>query len=668
MVLFAKIAALTMAGLLKSVYCISDQPIEEGDKNAEVAVLAVHGLGGGMGDAAGDLRAALRTRGENEAVKVYSPLFPHSATHGKEARDGRAFWSADWRGGADADGIEMSSFDVIDAMIEKLSDRTLFPKLKRVVLAGFSAGGQFVGRYVAVGKCPARDDLLVEFAVIGPSTEFRFDQERWLYGLKDRPRYPALTTDEGILTNVTSRFVWRGVGEKDVGSGALDVSPEARKQGANRKERQHAFYDLLERKFPAWARQTTIYDMPGLGHEGRVWGDREFVNFIVKRARLLILSSRKTSSDPEWAEVSRTLAAKHVWDARTICETFDGSVTSAREIIRTVRPTHVAFVMRPEEIDFPTVIAVKRMMREIDDDPFDDAIWGFVTGPRAQDALRIAMSTEPKELRAMLSTTGVDDAVVPGPLYCLSDAYPEGCWRVKSEAGEVSHFSSSNDVSHVFAEGWNTLDPEIILTASHASQRNLEMPFSRGNIVPLKGRFAMCPDLKLIDYRTGQAKVGAIEESKIVFLNEPKREKVWLAAGNCLIADNLRPGENMVMTALGFGKVNQFVGYAATTWYGEVGWGTWKNMREGMSLVEAYFAANRTLIEEIEATVENARDFKPEFKNAREYDKMLPAARAFAFRVKKDATAEMKKNLMGRLWDRDATVFYGDPLQHVRLR
>lgn len=386
---------------------------------------------------------------------------------------------------------------------------------------------------------------------------------------------------------------------------------------------------------------------------------------------LVVVTSLLTAQSPEWKDVPRLLGEKHENEARVELLVHP-NLTNATVFasLAKVRPTHVAFVMRPEEVDFPTVVALKRGMRDLDEDPYDDAKWGIVTGPTAADARRIATSREPRELRTALATTGVDDNVVPGPLYCISDAYPEGCWRVKSADGTITRHCSSNDISHVFAEGWNTLDPDFVLTSSHASQRNLEMPFSRGNIVPRDGRFHTLPDETLIDYASGQAKSGSDHHSSRNVqrsLAAPRREKVWLAAGNCLIADNLRPGDNMVMTALGFGKVNQFVGYMSTTWFGEIGWGTLGNFNKGMSLVDAYFAANEQLIRELEETVSNANAFRPRFASAEDYDRLVQEARRYPFAFK-DAPAEARQKFIGRLWDRDATVFYGDPLQRVALK
>lgn len=381
---------------------------------------------------------------------------------------------------------------------------------------------------------------------------------------------------------------------------------------------------------------------------------------------LVVVLSAATAAIPAWKNAADALLDKHSQEAEVRELVAAPELTDAKYALIELKPTHVAFVARPEEVDFKTTVALKRMMRELDEDPYDDAIWGIVTGPTAADAMRIATSREPQTIHAALATTGISDDCTER-FCCLSDAYPEGCWKVKGADGSISHHSSTGDVSHVFAEGWNTLDPDLIITSSHASQRNLEMPFSRGNIIPLNGCFMTCPDLSLIDYRTGQAKTKVdTQNASLAALTAPTREKVWLAAGNCLIADNMRPGENMVMTALGFGKVNQFVGYIATTWFGEIGWGTLGNFSKGMSLVAAYHEANRQLIAELEESVINAKDFKPIFANSREYDRLLQEAKTFRWQVKKPIADPHK--FVGRLWDRDATVFYGDPMQEVYLR
>ena len=284
-------------GVTPAVYYGSEHAVTSGDKTAELAVIVIHGWGGGA--KASDhktLREDLAKRG----VKAYvvAPLFPRRSTlkKAKVADDGRAVWGAswdvpgqrggpadDWRGGGDAVGTSLSSFDIVDRLMETLSDVRLYPALKRVVLVGFSAGGQFTGRYVATGKLPLRQGLAADFAVIAPSTELRLDPDTtWHYGLKDRPRYSAKLTEADIRRNLASRRVWRGCGTADVTRGSLDVSPPAMQQGKNRYDRFTNFKEYLK-GYPDWAAKVSFHDIPGIGHSGAVYRDASFLDFLAGR-------------------------------------------------------------------------------------------------------------------------------------------------------------------------------------------------------------------------------------------------------------------------------------------------------------------------------------------------------------------------------------------------
>ena len=281
-------------GISPTVYYGSEHAVTAGDKTAELAVIVIHGWGGGAKERdCKTMREDLAKRG----VKAYvvAPLFPRRSVlkKAKVADDGRAVWGAswdvphkrgvpadDWRGGGDAVGTAVSSFDVVDRIMEALSDARLYPALKRVVLVGLSAGGQFTGRYVATGKCPLRKDLAVDFAVIAPSTELRLDPDTtWHYGLKDRPRYSAKLTEADIRRNLASRRVWRGCGTADVTRGSLDVSPPAMQQGKNRYDRFTNFKEYLK-GYPDWAAKVSFHDIPGVGHSGAVFRDAALLDFI----------------------------------------------------------------------------------------------------------------------------------------------------------------------------------------------------------------------------------------------------------------------------------------------------------------------------------------------------------------------------------------------------
>ena len=298
-----------LPGVDEKVYYDAPSRIEAGS-GCSLAVVVVHGWGGGLirSESQASMIKAFRKRtGPGEDVPyVIAPLYPRDDLVKKQfgAVEGLATWNRswspkhrskvtdrglatdDWRGGGDAVGTTLSSYDVVDRIFASLGDTNRFPNLRKVLLTGFSAGGQFAGRYAAVGKGVVRDGVRVVYAAMSPSTELRFEPDvKWHYGLKDRPRYSAALTPNEIMANLASRRVWRGCGSKDVlgrPHTSLDSCPEAMAQGANRFDRFNNFRKHVER-FPEWAKQVSFHVFEGLGHDSAAaHRDPAFIAFALE--------------------------------------------------------------------------------------------------------------------------------------------------------------------------------------------------------------------------------------------------------------------------------------------------------------------------------------------------------------------------------------------------
>lgn len=280
-------------GLEAPVYYGASKPLEEGS-SCHIAIIVIHGWGGGVnpGLPPGSLRDV------DDGVFIVCPCFPTYMSMEKAGvePDGRALWNQswsrdltkkgraddDWRGGGDAAGLLLSSFDVIDIILAKFADKSLYPNLKRVVLSGFSAGGQFVSRYVAVGRGSVRRGVEVEYAAMSPSTFLRFDAgTSWHYGLEDRPRYSRALSKRKILKNLSSRRMFCGCGDQDVNTGgALDKTPEAMAQGENRFERYCNFVSHTE-AWPKWRKQLVTHTFEGISHESsKAYCDPALLDFL----------------------------------------------------------------------------------------------------------------------------------------------------------------------------------------------------------------------------------------------------------------------------------------------------------------------------------------------------------------------------------------------------
>lgn len=356
-----------------------------------------------------------------------------------------------------------------------------------------------------------------------------------------------------------------------------------------------------------------------------------------------VVVSRSANADPSWRAVADALAAKYAKPPFSSCVVVSDPAQAAQQL-REAAPRYVAFVARPDEAGAQTVYALHALMKSLDGDPYYDAVWGIVTGPTADAALRVA-TAQPVHPRAALTTTGIGlrpfDAATT-----LSDGYAPGSSRdeyarpdcpvaiiEKRGGGAPRSRIVRGDTTAVFVDAWKALDPELLVTSSHASQRNLEMPFSTGNIVPRKGELWSLPGKSLIDYTTGKAAANAASHEASAPLEPPRRNKLWIAAGNCLIGD-YADNDAMAAAMIGYGRVVQFVGYVKTTWFGEIGWECLAQFLERRATVaESWYFAGQNLERKLGLMDQTRRD----------------------------------TNLAGRIWDRNATMFWGDPALEASL-
>jgi pimeloyl-ACP methyl ester carboxylesterase len=196
-----------------------------------------------------------------------------------------------WRsGGTSASNESITSFDLVDALLRKLANRQTFPNLKSIVVAGHSAGGQYVNRYAMANQVHEKLGTPVTYIVSNPSSYAYLDATRprgeamefgnfndgrncttfnkWPYGLENRAGgYTAKQSDEQLKRQLASRPVTYLLGEIDIlPLGGFDSSCPAMAQGATRFARGQAFGKYVNQKIGA---QHKIVTVPLCGHNAR---------------------------------------------------------------------------------------------------------------------------------------------------------------------------------------------------------------------------------------------------------------------------------------------------------------------------------------------------------------------------------------------------------------
>jgi pimeloyl-ACP methyl ester carboxylesterase len=199
-----------------------------------------------------------------------------------------------WMGGDAALGpAPLSSFDALDAIVERLARRDVFPSLKTVVIGGHSGGGQVAQRYAVLTRAEERltsQDVALRYVIANPSSYVYFDTLRptaegafapfdgahcpgfndWKYGLNRLPAYAGAVDGVLGLEDAYARrdvTVLLGRLDCDPEHPALDKSCAAQTQGPHRLARGLAYARYMKTRHPSLSHRTVVVD--GFGHDGK---------------------------------------------------------------------------------------------------------------------------------------------------------------------------------------------------------------------------------------------------------------------------------------------------------------------------------------------------------------------------------------------------------------
>ena len=184
----------------------------------------------------------------------------------------------------------ISSFEVIDAILARLADRVIFPKLAQVVVAGHSAGGQAVQRYAVVGRGDATltsAGIGVRYVVASPSSYLYFSRDRpdssggfapfssvacpafnrWKYGWAGAPSYARKEPPTAYEQTYAAREVIYLLGTADTNPNhpVLDKSCAGEAQGPHRYARGLAYARYMKMRHPNLNHR--VVEVPRVAHD-----------------------------------------------------------------------------------------------------------------------------------------------------------------------------------------------------------------------------------------------------------------------------------------------------------------------------------------------------------------------------------------------------------------
>lgn len=350
----------------------------------------------------------------------------------------------------------------------------------------------------------------------------------------------------------------------------------------------------------------------------------------------VVVAREATAADAGWSKAISKL--RHKYEADLVL--YSDAVMSTRDELAKRMPNYICFVAHPSHADRDFVVAVHRLTRELDSDPYTDAIWGILTGFDHSDALRIASRRKPFHIKRVLGGTSALP-LGPFPAGIKYDEGKKGGRQVKSEGGGVVSEDFPADSTRGLVQGLNEFKPDLFMTSGHATTKDWQIGYAYRD-----GKF-ICMNGQLMAQDT---------RGRLYTINSPN-PKAYLPAGNCLIG-KIPSRDCMAAAFIHTAGVDQMFGYTAVTFFGYMGWGIkdyFIGYRDHYTLAESFFFNNQALLMKLRRNYPEAADM--DFQH---YDNHMISRNAQEHRLS-------DRELLGLLWDRDVVGFYGDPAWDVRV-
>lgn len=292
-------------------------PLEARNPAIARGVIMIHGLGRDADNYYRHVLAAAFLAGALEDTVLIAPRF--ASNEGGPCKDtlapGELAWRCQprndtWRTGGAAVESEVTSFDIADELLRRLNRKEVFPNLRAILVAGHSAGGQFVSRYEMANQIHERLAVKPVYLVANPSSYTYLDGQRptpsalpagvaaaapgyvapppanppaafvpfadatncsgydiWPYGLQGRNGYSTRLTDDQLKKQLAARRVTYLLGELDIlPLYGFDGRCPAMAQGPTRLARGLAYAKYVNEKFGA---QHNTLVVPACGHSAR---------------------------------------------------------------------------------------------------------------------------------------------------------------------------------------------------------------------------------------------------------------------------------------------------------------------------------------------------------------------------------------------------------------
>lgn len=360
------------------------------------------------------------------------------------------------------------------------------------------------------------------------------------------------------------------------------------------------------------------------------------------RYNYAVVVSSSAYSDPGWKAVADSLLKKHGKNGTAVLFTWSSSVNEIKSSLSEFKPDYIAYIVRPAtECNSAFVVAVSRLSRQLDNDPYGDAVWGIVTGYESSDALRaISESLTVKTVLAASSNLSYEPPIrrFYQAIGMTCDSYTKTDYLFPDSQGKVytENKRPENEQDRI----------KLVSKWLNAQSLNIEIPGQgklngpvdcfitggHGNVNLWQCHY---PEAGTEGYMqsSGGKLYGAPYSGSSIAITAPTPKIFWCAS-NCLMG-NPDKKDNVVYAAFGTGHAVQMFGFVNNSSSGNdfMAWGVYDRVTKSAgvyTLPRGFFLSNNNSLFEL-----------------------------------KHPSGEMDTKLVEQFTD--STVIYGDPAGDVKF-